>query len=86
VNARPRTIGNSRAAAVDGLVQRSVCGHLTEEVTERYRSVAQLEVVAALGKVAICSAAPPPKPKVVGNDVGARKASEVPNLQPAASA
>jgi hypothetical protein len=28
-------------AAVDGLVQRSICGHLTEEMTERYSSVAQ---------------------------------------------
>ncbi len=38
-------------AAVDGLVQRSICGHLTEEMTERYSSVAQAEVQAALGKV-----------------------------------
>jgi len=41
----------ARRAAVDGLVQRSICGHLTEEMTERYSSVAQVEVQAALGKV-----------------------------------
>jgi len=41
----------ARRAAVDGLVQRSICGHLTEEMTERYSSVAQAEVQAALGKV-----------------------------------
>lgn len=41
----------ARRAAVDGLVQRSICGHLTEEMTERYSSVAQVEVEAALGKV-----------------------------------
>ena len=41
----------ARHAAVDGLVQRSICGHLTEEMTERYSSVAQAEVEAALGKV-----------------------------------
>ena len=34
----------ARRAAVDGLVQRSICGHLTEEMTERYSSVAQAEV------------------------------------------
>ena len=32
-------------------IQRSICGHLTEEMTERYSSVAQAEVEAALGKV-----------------------------------
>jgi hypothetical protein len=41
----------ARRAAVDGLVQRTICGHLTEEMTERYSSVAQAEVQAALGKV-----------------------------------
>jgi integrase len=41
----------ARLAALDGLVQRSICGHLTEEMTERYSSVAQAEVEAALGKV-----------------------------------
>jgi integrase len=41
----------ARRAAVDGLVQRSICGHLTEEMTTRYSSVAQSEVEAALGKV-----------------------------------
>ena len=41
----------ARRAAVDGLVQRSICGHLTEEMTERHSSVAQAEVEAALGKV-----------------------------------
>jgi hypothetical protein len=41
----------ARRAAVDGLLQRSICGHLTEEMTERYSSVAQVEVEAALGKV-----------------------------------
>jgi len=45
----------ARRAAVDGLVQRSLCGHLTEEMTERYRSVAQVEVEAALGKVVATS-------------------------------
>ena len=29
----------ARRAAVDGLVQRSICGHLTEAMTERYSSV-----------------------------------------------
>ena len=33
------------------LIQRSICGHLTEEMTERYSSVAQVEVEAAVGKV-----------------------------------
>jgi hypothetical protein len=41
----------ARLAEVNGLVQRSICGHLTEEMTERYSSVAQVEVEAALGKV-----------------------------------
>jgi hypothetical protein len=41
----------ARRAAVDGLVQRSICGHLTDEMTERDSSVAQAEVEAALGKV-----------------------------------
>ena len=41
----------ARQAAVDGLVQRSICGHLTVEMTERYSSVAQEEVESALGKV-----------------------------------
>jgi len=41
----------ARRAALDGLVQRSICGHLTEEMTERYSLVAQAEVKAALGKV-----------------------------------
>jgi hypothetical protein len=41
----------ARQASVDGLVQRSICGHLTEEMTERYSSVAEAEVEAALGKV-----------------------------------
>ncbi len=41
----------ARLAQVDGLVQRTICGHLTEEMTERYSSVAQGEVQAALGKV-----------------------------------
>jgi integrase len=41
----------ARRAAVDGLIQRSICGHLTEEMTERYSSVAQVEVEAAVGKV-----------------------------------
>jgi hypothetical protein len=51
-NAMRRTFQDlARRAAVDGLVQRSICGHLTEEMTERYSSVAQAEVQAALGKV-----------------------------------
>jgi hypothetical protein len=29
-------------AAVDGLVQRSICGHLTEEMTECYRPPGKL--------------------------------------------
>jgi hypothetical protein len=41
----------ARRTAVDGLIQRSICGHLTEEMTERYSSVAQVEVEAAIGKV-----------------------------------
>jgi len=42
---------HARRASIDGLIQRSICGHLTEEMTERYSSVAQVEVEAALGKV-----------------------------------
>jgi hypothetical protein len=92
----------ARRAAVHGLVQRSICGHLTEEMTERYSSVAQVEVEAALGKVvslagyrgllgrastgARSGGNSRSGGKVVGNEVGAREASEVPNLQPAASA
>ena len=41
----------ARRAEVNSLVQRSICGYLTEEMTERYSSVAQVEVQAALGKV-----------------------------------
>jgi hypothetical protein len=33
------------------VVQRTICGHLAEEMTERYSSVAQVEVQPALGKV-----------------------------------
>lgn len=92
----------ARRAAVDGLVQRSICGHLTEEMTERYSSVAQVEVEAALGKVvslagygdllggastgARSGGSSRSGGKVVGNEVGASETSEVPNLQPAASA
>jgi integrase len=92
----------ARRAAVDGLVQRSICGHLTDEMTERYSSVAQVEVEAALGKVVslagyrdlLGGASTGARSggnsrsggKVVGNEVGAREASEAPNLQPAASA
>ena len=91
-----------RPAAVDGLVQRSICGHLTEEMTERHSSVAHVEVEAALGKVvslagyrdllggastgARSGGNSSSGGKVVGNEVGAREASEVPNLQPASSA
>ena len=66
----------ARLSAVDGLVQRSICGHLTEEMTERYSSVAQAEVQAALGKVVSlagyrdllrkCGGANPSGGKVVG--------------------
>ena len=41
----------ARRAEVNSLVRRSICGHLTEEMTERYSSVAQVEVEAALGKL-----------------------------------
>jgi hypothetical protein len=41
----------ARQVGVEGLVQRTICGHLTEEMTERYSSVAQAEVQSALGKV-----------------------------------
>jgi integrase len=41
----------ARGAAVEGLVQRSICGHATGEMTERYSSVAQDEIKAAVGKV-----------------------------------
>ncbi|MDX2019066.1 MAG: hypothetical protein SF187_02405 [Deltaproteobacteria bacterium] len=41
----------ARRAQVEGLVQRSICGHLTEEMTELYSSVGQDEVRAAIGKV-----------------------------------
>jgi integrase len=41
----------ARRAEVTGLVQRSICGHLTEEMTELYSSVGQNEVQAALGRV-----------------------------------
>lgn len=63
----------ARTAQVDGLVQRSICGHLTEEMTERYSSVAQVEVQAALGKVVSLAGyrelvgALPGGGKVVGN-------------------
>ena len=92
----------ARRAAVDGLVQRTICGHLTEEMTERYSSVAQVEVEAALGKVvslagyrdllggasigARSGGNSRSGGKVVGNEGGASEASEVPDLQPAASA
>ena len=92
----------ARRAAVDGLVQRSICGHLTEEMTERYSSVAQVEVEAALGKVVslagyrdlLGGASTGARSggnsrsggKVVGNEVGASEASKVGKLQPAASA
>jgi site-specific recombinase XerD len=92
----------ARRAAVDGLVQRSICGHLTEEMTERYSSVAQVEVEAALGKVVslagyrglLGGASTGVRSggnsrsggKVVGNEVSAKKASEGRELQPTASA
>jgi hypothetical protein len=41
----------ARRAQVEGLVQRSICGHLTEEMTELYGSVGQDEVRAAMEKV-----------------------------------
>jgi hypothetical protein len=41
----------ARRAQVEGLVQRSICGHLTEEMTELYSSVGQDEVRAAMEKV-----------------------------------
>ena len=41
----------ARRAAVEGLVQRSICGRLTEEMTERNSSVGQVEVEAAMEKV-----------------------------------
>jgi hypothetical protein len=41
----------ARRAQVEGLVQRSICGHLTEEMTELYSSVGQDEVRSAMEKV-----------------------------------
>jgi hypothetical protein len=41
----------ARRANVEGMVQRSICGHLTEEMTELYSSVGQDEVRAAMEKV-----------------------------------
>jgi hypothetical protein len=92
----------ARRAAVDGLVQRSICGHLTEEMTERYSSVAQVEVEAALGKVVSLAGyrdllggassgardggKAPSGGKVVGNDVGATGGSGAGELQPTAIA
>ncbi len=92
----------ARRAAVDGLVQRSICGHLTEEMTERYSSVAQVEVEAALGKVvslagyrdllggassgARSGASSGSGGKVVGNEVGGIEVSGAGELQPTAVA
>ena len=88
----------ARQAAVDGLVQRSICGHLTEEMTERYSSVAQVEVEAALGKVVslagyrdlLGGASTEPEvvgtQGVVGNPVGAIEGSGAKRLQPTATA
>jgi hypothetical protein len=92
----------ARRAAVDGLVQRSICGHLTEEMTERYSSVAQVEVEAALGKVVslagyrdlLSGASTEARSrgnsasggKVVGNAVGAIEGSGARKLQPTAVA
>jgi hypothetical protein len=92
----------ARRAAVDGLVQRSICGRLTEEMTERYSSVAQVEVEAALGKVVslagyrnlLSGASIGARSggnsgsggKVVGSAVGAIEASGAGELQPAATA
>jgi hypothetical protein len=84
----------ARRAAVDGLVQRSICGHLTEEMTERYSSVAQVEVEAALGKVVSLAGYRDLLGgwerakwwKSGGNEVSAKKASEGRELQPTASA
>jgi hypothetical protein len=65
----------ARQVGVAGLVQRSICGHLTEEMTERYSSVGQTEVEAALGKVisfagyAQLSGSVHRGGKVVGNDI-----------------
>jgi hypothetical protein len=97
--ATPRTLQDlARRAAVDGLVQRSICGHLTEEMTERYSSVAQVEVEAALGKVVslaghrdlLGGASSGPEVVgawgVVGNEVSTSEASEGRDLQPAAFA
>src|SRR5579863_1275903 len=41
----------ARRANVEGMVQRSICGHLTEEMTELYSSIGQDEVRAAMEKV-----------------------------------
>jgi hypothetical protein len=41
----------ARRARIEGLVQRSICGHLTEEMTELYSSVGQDEVRSAMEKV-----------------------------------
>jgi hypothetical protein len=92
----------ARRAAVDGLVQRSICGHLTEEMTERSSSVAQVEVEAALGKVVslagyrslLGGASTGARSggnsgsggKVVGSEVGATGGSGAGELQPTATA
>jgi hypothetical protein len=92
----------ARRAAVDGLVQRSICGHLTEEMTERYSSVAQVEVEAALGKVvslagyrdllggassgARSGGNSESGGKLVGNEVGGIEVSGAGELQPTAVA
>lgn len=65
----------ARQVGVAGLVQRSICGHLTEEMTERYSSVGQTEVEAALAKVisfagyAQLNGSVHRGGKVVGNDI-----------------
>ena len=50
----PCSTSRSKTSASTSLSARrteSICGHLTEEMTERYSSVAQAEVQAALGQV-----------------------------------
>lgn len=52
VNPRaPRSGDLARRAQVEGVVQRSICGHLTEKMTELYSSVGQDEVRAAMERV-----------------------------------
>jgi hypothetical protein len=41
----------AREANIDSIVQRSICGHATQEMSELYSTVGQKEIQRAVGKV-----------------------------------